>query len=102
MRYELQSSINPSGQLVWNHTSTRGTAFEQYAIEGVAVVAGLWAVVRWAWTVLGRRFPSVTPPRCVECRYDLTGLMPNDRCPECGTEKPRLQPPWWRGGWIGR
>lgn len=35
---------------------------------------------------LDRRTGSSTSPRCDVCAYDLTGLSPTGRCPECGSD----------------
>lgn len=48
----------------------------------------LWIWLRSAWRYPGTTEGPAWPPRrptCRQCHYQLTGLTPEDRCPECGT-----------------
>lgn len=73
-----------------------------------ATVASL-ALAWYAWALLramGTRRPVKSPdrpPTCVRCGYNLTGLPPDGRCPECGDAMansigPGVRPgtPWQR------
>lgn len=74
-------------------TSTSPSFAFRYAeeIESLAIVlAAAW----FAWALfraLGADRPARTPvyvPKCLGCGYNLTGLPPGHRCPECGRPMP--------------
>ncbi len=44
-----------------------------------------WFVIWRSGYVRGWRASRVTPPTCIECGYNLSGLT-QCRCPECGAE----------------
>jgi hypothetical protein len=62
------------------------SAFEVVPLWPFALLALGGTVVLARIAREARRRPK--RPRCAKCRYDLTGLPPHSRCPECGRSTP--------------
>ena len=60
-------------------------------LGGIATVALILACARLAMLVgeIIASQPPVAPMFCPFCRYDLTGRLGAERCPECGAVLPR-------------
>jgi len=71
---------------------------------GIYGVVFLWIWIRAAWRYPGTTEGPAWPPRrptCGKCQYLLTGLTPQDRCPECGKPVaesigPKRRRRWWQ------
>ncbi len=82
--------------------------------DQLAAVGFLAGGVWWLWGALAvvgasyRASDRVRPSRCQECGYDLFGILPEGRCPECGESAvyslgPNVRPgaAWVRRAEIG-
>jgi hypothetical protein len=49
----------------------------------ICVLAAFWLMLRWLPRVI-RQLRRVPEGACPNCSYDLRGLEPGERCPECG------------------